>query len=111
MTFTHHGAAALRQAKAATRQDRSTRCYLKGFAKPRKHGTSHHVYVFDRDGKTFTANIINVATEKDFNRIEVDGRPPDSATKWRVSLCFKRKTRPARRWSGLRVCQKKSTGS
>jgi hypothetical protein len=54
------------------------RCYLKGFAKPRKRGKSHHVHVFDRDGKTFTANIINVATEKDFNRIEVEGHPPDA---------------------------------
>lgn len=54
------------------------RCYLKGFAKPRKHGASHHVHVVDRSGKTFTTNIINVAAEKDFNRIEVEGHPPDA---------------------------------
>jgi len=54
------------------------RCYLKGFAKPRKRGKSHYVHVFDRDGKTFTANIINVATERDFNRVEVEGHPPDA---------------------------------
>jgi hypothetical protein len=54
------------------------RCYLKGFAKPRKRGASYHVHVFDRSGKHFTANIINVATEKDFNRIEVEGHPPDA---------------------------------
>lgn len=54
------------------------RCYLKGFAKPRKRGVVHHVHVFDRSGKTFTSNIINVATERDFNRIEVEGHPPDA---------------------------------
>jgi hypothetical protein len=54
------------------------RCYLKGFAKPRKRGTAHHVHVFDRSGKTFTSNIINVATERDFNRVEVEGHPPDA---------------------------------
>jgi hypothetical protein len=54
------------------------RCYLKHFGKPRGRGASHHVYVSDRTGKAFTANIINVATEKDFNRIEVEGHPPDA---------------------------------
>ncbi|OCK56763.1 DUF4238 domain-containing protein [Bradyrhizobium sp. LMTR 3] len=54
------------------------RCYLKHFGKPRGRGASHHVYVADRDGKAFTANIINVATEKDFNRIDVEGHPPDA---------------------------------
>jgi uncharacterized protein DUF4238 len=52
-------------------------CYLKGFSKPRKRGKSHEVHVFDRSGKTFRTNIINVAAERDFNRIEVEGHPPD----------------------------------
>ena len=52
-------------------------CYLKGFAQPRKRGKSHHVVVFDRDGKKFTTNIANIAVEHDFNRVEVEGHPPD----------------------------------
>jgi len=62
----------------ARRHHYSPRCYLKGFAKPRKKGKAHHVYVFDRDGKTFTTNIINIATERDFNRVEVEGHPRDA---------------------------------
>src|SRR5689334_24429157 len=54
------------------------RCYLKHFAKPRARGSSHHVHVFDRDGKAFTANISNVATERDFNRVDIEGHPPDA---------------------------------
>jgi hypothetical protein len=53
-------------------------CYLRGFAKPQKRGRAHHVHVFDRNGKTFTTNIINVATERDFNRVEVEGHSPDA---------------------------------
>jgi len=53
-------------------------CYLKGFSKPRKRGKSHHVHVYDRSGKTFNANIINIATKKDFNRVEIEGHPPDA---------------------------------
>ena len=48
------------------------RCYLKGFAKPQKRGKSCYVHVFDRDGKTFTTNIVNIAAERDFNRVEVE---------------------------------------
>ncbi len=36
------------------------------------------MHVFDRDGKTFTANITNVATERDFNRVDIEGHPPDA---------------------------------
>jgi hypothetical protein len=53
-------------------------CYLKGFGKPRQRGKAHYVQVFDRSGKAFRTNIINVAAEKDFNRVEVDGHPPDA---------------------------------
>jgi Protein of unknown function (DUF4238) len=35
------------------------------------------VVVFDRDGKKFTTNIANIAVEHDFNRVEVEGHPPD----------------------------------
>jgi hypothetical protein len=52
-------------------------CYLKGFSRPRKRGKSHHVVVFDRDGKTFTSNIINIAVKHDFNRVEIEGHAPD----------------------------------
>ena len=52
--------------------------YLKGFGKPRQRGKAHYVQVFDRSGKTFRTNIINVAIENDFNRVEIDGHPPDA---------------------------------
>jgi len=39
----------------------------------REREASHHVHVFDRDGKAFTANITNVATERDFNRVDIGG--------------------------------------
>jgi Protein of unknown function (DUF4238) len=53
-------------------------CYLKGFARPRNHGASHRVHAFDRSGKAFTTNIENIAVERDFNRIEVEGHSPDA---------------------------------
>ncbi|MBR0753539.1 DUF4238 domain-containing protein [Bradyrhizobium jicamae] len=53
-------------------------CYLKGFARPKKHGKTHQVVVFDRAGKSFTSNIINIAVEQDFNRVDVEGHPPDT---------------------------------
>lgn len=52
-------------------------CYLKGFAQPKKRGKAHQVTVFNRDGKTFTSNIINIAVKQDFNRVEIEGQPPD----------------------------------
>jgi hypothetical protein len=52
-------------------------CYLKGFSQPRKRGKSHHVTVFDRDGRRFTSNILNIAVEHDFNRVEIEGHAPD----------------------------------
>jgi hypothetical protein len=52
-------------------------CYLKGFGQPRKRGKIHNVVVFDRDGKQFTSNILNVAVKRDFNRIEIQGKAPD----------------------------------
>jgi Protein of unknown function (DUF4238) len=54
------------------------RCYLKGFSKPRERGKWHYVHVYDRSGETFKANIINIATQKDFNRVEIEGHPPDA---------------------------------
>jgi hypothetical protein len=53
-------------------------CYLKGFSKPRKRGKTHNVVVFDRDGKTFTSNILNIAVKHDFNRVEIEGSAPDT---------------------------------
>ncbi|MDF0517740.1 DUF4238 domain-containing protein [Bradyrhizobium yuanmingense] len=52
-------------------------CYLKGFSRPKKRGKTHQVVVFDRDGKSFTSNILNIAVEQDFNRVEIDGHAPD----------------------------------
>jgi hypothetical protein len=56
-------------------------CYLKGFSRPRKRGKTHHVVVFDRDGKTFTSNVLNIAVKHDFNRIEIEGSAPDEFEK------------------------------
>ena len=53
-------------------------CYLKGFSKPKKRGKVQAVQVYDRNGKTFNTNIINIATKGGFNRIEVDGQSPDA---------------------------------
>ena len=52
-------------------------CYLKGFSRSRKQGKAHQVVVFDRDGKSFTSSIINIAVKHDFNRVEIDGHAPD----------------------------------
>jgi hypothetical protein len=52
-------------------------CYLKGFSQPKKRGKTHQVIVFDRDGKKFTSNILNLAVEHDFNRVEIEGQPAD----------------------------------
>ncbi|HRF09255.1 MAG TPA: DUF4238 domain-containing protein [Xanthobacteraceae bacterium] len=52
-------------------------CYLRGFSQPRKGGRTHQVHVYDRSGKAFTANIANIAVERDFNRVEVPGQNPD----------------------------------
>jgi hypothetical protein len=52
-------------------------CYLRGFSRARKQGRTHQVVVFDRDGKSFTSNILNIAVEHDFNRVEIDGHAPD----------------------------------
>ena len=52
-------------------------CYLKGFSKPKKRGRVQAVQVYDRSGKTFNTNIINIANEKDFNRVEIEGQPQD----------------------------------
>ncbi len=52
-------------------------CYLRGFSQPRKKGKIHNVVVFDRDGKQFTSNILNIAVKRDFNRVEIEGHAPD----------------------------------
>ena len=51
-------------------------CYLKGFA--RSPSKNAHLYVVDCvNGKAFTTTPRNVAAERDFNRIDVDGMEPD----------------------------------
>jgi hypothetical protein len=52
-------------------------CYLKGFTVERKK--KRRITVFDaKESKVFTAAIDNVALERDFNRIEIDGLAPDA---------------------------------
>ena len=52
------------------------RCYLKGFSVARKK--SRQVVVFDcKSGKSFATATENIAVEKDFNRVEIEGDPPD----------------------------------
>lgn len=52
-------------------------CYLRGFSQPRKRGKIHNVVVFDRNGKKFTANVLNIAVKHDFNRVDIQDHPPD----------------------------------
>jgi hypothetical protein len=52
-------------------------CYLRGFARSRKRGKTHQVIVYDREGKSFTSNVLNIAVKHDFNRVEIEGHPPD----------------------------------
>jgi hypothetical protein len=52
-------------------------CYLRGFTVERKK--KRQIAVFDAKGrKAFTAGIDNVALERDFNRVEIDGLAPDA---------------------------------
>jgi hypothetical protein len=53
-------------------------CYLKGFARSKKRGKTHQVVVYDRAGKSFTSNVLNIAVKHDFNRVEIEGHPPDA---------------------------------
>jgi Protein of unknown function (DUF4238) len=54
--------------------------YLKGFAVARRK--NHQMIVFDREsGRSFQAATKNVAVEIDFNRVEVEGHPPDAIEK------------------------------
>jgi hypothetical protein len=51
-------------------------CYLKGFAVERE--PVRQVQVFDRvSRKTFVASIANIAAEKDFNTVDLEGHAPD----------------------------------
>jgi hypothetical protein len=53
------------------------RCYLKGFAVERKKKAQ--IIVFDRSsGESYQTALDNVAVERDFNRVEIDGQPPDA---------------------------------
>lgn len=51
-------------------------CYLRGFAaNPKKP----KVFVIDgKDHRSFFAATANIAAERDFHRIEVEGIPPDA---------------------------------
>jgi hypothetical protein len=55
-------------------------CYLKTFATTRKK--SKQVQVFDRKLKrNFAASIADVAAERDFNTVNLEGHPPDAIEK------------------------------
>jgi hypothetical protein len=60
------------------RQHFVSRCYLKHFSvlrKPKYYTTN----VFDRkDGRTYAPDIMNVAHERDFNTVNVEGLAPDA---------------------------------
>jgi hypothetical protein len=56
-------------------------CYLKNFAVPRKKGAPE-IVVFDRIGhKSYRQGINNVAFERDFNRVDVEGVDIDAFEK------------------------------
>jgi hypothetical protein len=53
-------------------------CYLKGFAVARKKG-KHQIQVYDREKReTYETAIENVAVERDFNRVDIDGVASDA---------------------------------
>lgn len=51
-------------------------CYLKGFTKGRSKKSTLHVTDFET-GRQFTSAPRNVAAGRDFNRVDIDGLPPD----------------------------------
>src|SRR4051794_29866502 len=56
------------------------RCYLKGFSVARKK--RRQIVVFDCNaGRSFETATENVAVETDFNRVEIEGHPPDAFEK------------------------------
>jgi hypothetical protein len=60
----------------ARRQHYVPRCYLKNFSVPRK--AKRQIQVFDRkDGRTFPSAIDNIAVERDFHTVNVEGIEPD----------------------------------
>jgi hypothetical protein len=51
-------------------------CYLRGFA---HHRDKPRLFVVDgKDGRTFTTQPANIAQERDFHRIDVEGLAPDA---------------------------------
>jgi uncharacterized protein DUF4238 len=61
----------------ARRHHYVSQCYLKGFTVERKK--KRQITVFDGNArKTFTTAIDNVAVERDFNRVEMEGLAPDA---------------------------------
>ena len=61
----------------ARRQHFVSQCYLKAFAVPRKKD-QYQTNVYDRiSGRYFNTSIANVAHERDFNRVEVEGAEVD----------------------------------
>jgi hypothetical protein len=72
-----HPAGAAAQAPVARRHHFLSQCYLKGFAVETKG--KHQISVFDgKESKTFTTALDNVALEKDFNRVDIEGLKPDA---------------------------------
>jgi hypothetical protein len=53
-----------------------SQCYLKGFVRERD---KPRLYVVDaKEHRAFMANTKNVAVERDFHAVDVDGLPPDA---------------------------------
>jgi hypothetical protein len=68
------------RAMVARRHHYIPKFYLKGFAVARKR--SRQLIVFDKEScTTFPAATDNVAVEMDFNRVEIEGYPPDVVEK------------------------------
>lgn len=65
----------------ARRHHYVSQCYLRGFGQIPEGGKVHQVFVSDRSGNSFTSSIANVAAERDFNLINVNGQAPDALEK------------------------------
>ena len=62
-----------------------SQCYLKGFAQ--LEGKNWQTWVLDlKEKRQFRTNIENVAAIRDFNRIDVEGLPPDAIEQAMSSL-------------------------
>jgi len=82
-----------------------SQCYLKGFAQ--LEGKNWQTWVLDlKEKRQFRTNIENVAAIRDFNRIDVEGLPPDAIEQAMSSL----ETRFAETFTEMAKSQSLPTG-